>query len=248
MRNLIVQCYVNELKMRVINEYGLQDDDLALDRINFWMALEQEIVAAKELNCAVLLQLDANAKVGRTVISSDPNEMSENGRQFLNLIERENLHLLNYSPLCKGVITRQRTTTQCVERSVIDYVITCERLHVYLENMLIDEDQIFSLVKYASMKGLPKIVKSDHNILFTKFNIQYQNVITRNQRKELFNLKNVDCQKRFTEVTEENKKLLKCFQSTKTFPEQCNVFFKSLDDVLHQSFRNIRVGKKYRIY
>ena len=37
------------------------------------MALEQEIVAAKELNCAVLFQLEANAKVGRTVISSDPN-------------------------------------------------------------------------------------------------------------------------------------------------------------------------------
>ena len=44
-----------EMNMREINGYG-----------------QQEIVAAKELNRAVLLQLDANAKVGRTVISSDP--------------------------------------------------------------------------------------------------------------------------------------------------------------------------------
>ena len=222
---LVVQCQVNEMKVRILNGYGPQDDDHIITRQDFWMTLEQEVVAAKESNCAVLIQLDANAKVGNSIISLDPNNMSENGRLLLNILERENLHLLNSSPLCTGVITRQRITKQSVEKSVIDYMITCDRLFVYLEQMSIDEEQHFSLVKYASMKGRPKVVKSDHNLLFTKFSIQYQNVIARDQRKELFNLKNVECQKMFSLVTENNHKLRKCFQSNKPFPEQCNTFF-----------------------
>ena len=245
---LVIQCQLNEMKVRIINGYGPQDDDTAINRLNFWMSLEQEIVSAKESNCAVLLQLDANGKVGKGVISSDPNEISENGRSLLSLLDRENLHLLNIAPMCKGVITRQRTTNKSIEKSVIDYIVTCDVLHAYLETMFIDEQRIFTLVKYASMKGKQKIVKSDHNILFAKFSIQYQNILMKRQRKEYFNLKNPACQKLFHEVTQNNPKLLRCFQSRKSFPEQCNTFFKLLDDVLHQSFRKIRVKKKKVIF
>ena len=59
----------------------------------------------------------------------------------------------------------------------------------------------------------------------------------------MFNLKDEKCQKRLTQITKNNPKLKKCFTSDKTFPDQCNTLFKTLDDILHQSFRKIRVCK-----
>jgi hypothetical protein len=102
-------------------------------------------------NCLVLVQLDANAKVGKSVIPSDTKETSENGKLLINLIERENLYLQNISQFCKGVITRQRNTKNGVERSVIDYILTCEKLNRYFEEMIIDDGQTFTLMKYSSI-------------------------------------------------------------------------------------------------
>ena len=90
-----------------------------------------------------------------------------------------------------------------------------------------DDAQIFSLIKYASVKEKQKIVKSDHNVMFASFDIQFQNM----------NFKNKDSI--FTEVN--NLKLRKCFKSENTFPVQCKMFLKSLDGLLHQCFRKVRM-------
>ena len=240
---LVVQCQVNELKIRVINGYGPQEGEQLANRLNFWNSLEQEIIAAKVENCAILLQLDANAMVGNMVIPGDPHVISENGKLLLGLIQRENLFLQNISPVCSGLITRQRITNTSEEKSILDYLITCDILNGFLEKMLIDDAQIFSLTKYASMKGKQKIVKSDHNVMVASFNIQFQSVNHQKPRRVLFNLKNKECQEIFTEVSENNFKLRKWFKSDKSFPEQCNMFFKSVDGMLHQCFRKVRVRK-----
>ena len=44
-------------------------------------------------------------------------------------------------------------------------------------------------------------------------------------------------------MTNNSQKLKKCFNPHLNFDEQCNKFFKSLDDILHQCFRKVRVGK-----
>ena len=93
------------------------------------------------------------------------------------------------------------------------------------------------------MKGKQKIVKSDHNLMVASFNIQFQSVNYQKPRRVLFNLKNKECQEIFTEVSENNFKLRKCFKSHKSFPEQCNMFFKTLDGMMHQCFRKVRVRK-----
>ena len=79
--------------------------------------------------------------------------------------------------------------------------------------------------------------------MFAKFNIKYENVKFQKDRLEMFNLKNAECQSVFSEVTENNAQLQKCFQGGKTFPNECNNFFKSFDDILHRCFRKIRVTK-----
>ena len=92
---LVVQCSINDKKIRVINGYGPQEDDCEADRFRFWQVLDQEISAGKRENCMIVIQLDANAKLGKNIIDKDPHDISENGRLLLSLIERESLSLLN---------------------------------------------------------------------------------------------------------------------------------------------------------
>ena len=142
-----------------------------------------------------------------------------------------------------GVITRNRITKDSTEISVLDYIICCEKLAVFLESMLIDEKRNFPLTKYASKKGNQKIVVSDHNTLYARFKMEYADVTFKKPKHEIFNLKNEACQKKFTNVTTDSVKLRKCFQSNNSFKEQSNKFFKTLDDFLHQCFKKIKIKK-----
>ena len=99
--------------------------------------MEQEVVAAKNENCMVLIQMDANAKVGKCVLRDDPNDLSNNGQLLLDLIDRENLVLVNSSSLCSGAITRHRVTQENIEQSILDYIVVCEKLSQFLEMMII---------------------------------------------------------------------------------------------------------------
>ena len=130
---------------------------------------------------------------------------------MLDLIERENLQIQNISPLCRGTITRKRKTKHGDEKSILDNIITCDKLNELIEGMLIYEEQNFSLMKYAAIKGKQKIVKSDNNAMFASFDLQYQNVNCKKPRRELFNLQNIECQEIFTDVTRDNLKIKKMF-------------------------------------
>ena len=96
---------------RIINAYGPQEDSTNRDIIlEFWQEIEQEIIAAKEQNCLIIIQLDANAKLGNKVIKGDPNDISENGKIMLDIVKRQNLTVANSMSICNGVITRERVT------------------------------------------------------------------------------------------------------------------------------------------
>ena len=43
----VVQCQVNDMKLRVINGYGPRDDAPLSDRLDFWSSLEQEKIKIK---------------------------------------------------------------------------------------------------------------------------------------------------------------------------------------------------------
>ena len=124
---LVVQVKVGNLEVRVINAYGPQEDSCNKGNIwKFWQELEGEIINAKEENFAVLLEFDANAKLGSKIIANDPNCMSENGKIFFDIIRRHNLTVANASPACVGVITRHRSTAIKDETAVLDYIVFCD--------------------------------------------------------------------------------------------------------------------------
>ena len=171
---LVVQTKVGENEIRIINGYGPQEEDNVQSIHNFWQDIEKEIISAKEQNCKILLQFDANAKIGNEFLALDPNKMSNNGKIMLDILKRQNLFILNIDKNCKGVITRQRVTVKGVEISVLDYTIVCENLKMMFDHMMIDEDRTHVLTKYTKKRGLSIKTESDHNITFAKFNIQYR--------------------------------------------------------------------------
>ena len=82
---LVIQVLVQKTKINIINGYAPQDDDAASSKLLFWTALEKELLTAQRENCEILVQMDANSKVGNQVIHQDPNiESDDNGRQLLS--------------------------------------------------------------------------------------------------------------------------------------------------------------------
>ena len=191
-----------------------------------------------------MLQCDANAKLGKEIINQDPHQISENGRILKGLMDREDLALLNKSNLCQGAITRHRIAKENNENSIIDYILVSQNLSDFLEQMFIDENRNFPLTKYATTKGIRKLVTSDHNILYAQFMLTYNSINWKKSRKEHFNLKNPECQEKFHEVTNNSKKLKNFLINGGNFEDQSKKFFSDLNDILHQCFRKIRVGKK----
>ena len=188
------------MDIRIINAYGPQEDSSKEVILKFWQEFENEIINAKEDDCAVLIELDANAKLGSGIVKNDPHKMSDNGKLLCDILSRQNLIVANSLQACKGVITRHRKTVLNEEKSVLDYIIFCEKLFQYFENMIIDDERTHVLTKYVTTKGFKKKSESDHNVLYGEFSLRHYNLKPEKQR-EIFNFKNIECQKMFYEAT-----------------------------------------------
>ena len=210
---LVVEIALNDYKIRVINGYGPQEAQNKNDKQivhEFWQEMEKQIIMAKNENCKIILQCDANAKIGSSVFAKDTHCQTLNGLLLHEMALRQNLHILNTSELCTGVTTRHRRTKQGNDKSIIDFILVCDVLKLHFEQMLVDEERIHVLTKYSSTKGIQKKIESDHNLLFAKFNIKYNEIRCKTKR-EVFNFKNIECQKKFFDVTDNTTKLSACF-------------------------------------
>ena len=141
--------------------------------------------------------------------------MSCNGQLMFDIIKRQDLIILNAEKNCEGVITCHRKTVNGDKKSVLDYFLVCPQLAQFFERMLIDVDRHHVLTKYTTTRGVQKSSESDHNILYAKFVLSFssQRPVV---RRELFNFKDSDSQKKFFELTNksENCKIV----STRIYP------------------------------
>ena len=178
------------------------------------------------------------------MIRDDPNDMSGNGQILSDILNRNNLYVLNSDILCTGTITRHRVTKKSLETSILDYIIVCDILKAYFEEMIIDEDRTHVLTKYASTKGCHKNVESDHNILYSRFAISYRKTKPKTVR-EIFNLKNEANQAKFFEATCNTNKFTGCFEDANTnLEKKSSNFFKALNGSFYQCFDKIRITNK----
>ena len=105
---------VGGLDIRVINAYGPQEANSQNEKqlvMDFWQDLEKQVILAFEEKCLIIIQMDANAKLGSRLFAKDPHDMTENGLFLSEMVQRQNLHILNTDGLCSGAITRHRKTT-----------------------------------------------------------------------------------------------------------------------------------------
>ena len=213
---LVTQIRLAGLDIRLVNGYGPQEAASKDDILNFWHALEMEIIDARDAGCGIMIELDANAKLGSSVISGDPHGMSSNGQILFNLAERHNLTIANASDKCTGTITRHRSTIENEEKAVLDYVVFCNIIEPFFNSMLIDEKRYHVLKKYVTRKGLKSYVESDHNSLYTKFDLKYIEKASVTKR-EIFNFKNKEAQEHFSSLTSNTRKFSLCFDQEKSF-------------------------------
>ena len=237
---MTVQIKVGKYDIRIINAYGPQEAEINTKIFNFWGEVENEVIDAKDNNCMIVLQMDANAKIGKDKLKDDPNEQSNNGRIMLEMVERQGLEIANVLEQCQGLITRERISGNKTEKAVLDYIIVCERMKEFLEKMIVDEERVHVLTKYVNKKtGIKKIV-SDHNVMFANFTIKFNRLPWRT-RNEFFNFKNAENQKKFFEETSSSCKLSSCFSEKRSFPHNTAIFFKTLNGIFHKTFQKVRI-------
>ena len=166
--------------------------------------------------------------------------MTGNGKIMIDMIERHNLKIANAEEMCKGLITRERVVEKKTEKSIIDYILMCEKMQKYLKEMRIDDDRIHVLHRHIKTKSGTKMITSDHNILFSRFCITF-NRRSRKIRNEFFKFKCEESKKKFLEETSSNSRLSSCFSSSNDFESGANRFFKRLKGLLHKCFKKIRI-------
>ena len=75
--------------------YGPQENWPESERIPFFLALEEEIVKAELAGKSILIELDANSKLGPQLIQEDLHTQSENGKLLAAIIERHGVVIGN---------------------------------------------------------------------------------------------------------------------------------------------------------
>ena len=116
--------------------------------------------------------------------------------------------VVNGLEMCKGLITRERSAVDSIEKSIKDFVTVSQDLVKSLKSMMIDDDCKYVLTKLTkTKKGLVK-KESDHNTIVTELKIEWKPHV-RSQKTELFNLNDRNCQDRFKYETDNIRDLLK---------------------------------------
>jgi hypothetical protein len=179
----------------LITGYGPQENWEEEKRMEFFIALETEVERAELAGKSVIIEMDANSKLGAQYVANDPHPISPNGTILAEIIERHSLTVANGSDKCRGTITRKRVTKQRTEKSVIDFVLFSQDLKEHFIAMHIDEARKHVLTKMRRTKRGFKIKESDHNVLITEFNCKFNS--EQKEKIELYNLSNKVCQQKF---------------------------------------------------
>ena len=223
---LVAEIKVAKKEIRIITGYGPQENWTESDRLPFFIALEAEVVKAEMENKSVIIQMDANSKLGPEIIKNDPHAQTPKGKLLSDIMVRHGLLVVNgIEDKCNGAITRKRVTKNGTEESIIDFVIISSELEKDLESLTVDEDRKHVLEKITrNKKGIRK-VKSDHNVLVSKFKFMFNKSIKK-EIIEMFNLKNKECQEMFKDITSNTNILSSIFENDKDLNSCTKKFLK----------------------
>ena len=246
---IVVEIITQNTPMRVITVYGPQENLRDEERMPFWVAFEEEVASSEINGRSVIVQMDANAKLGPEYIKGDPKSMSGNGRVLAGIMERHVLIVINgLQDKCNGTITRQRNTTNNIEKSVIDFIIVSQDLGKHIESMHIDEARTNVLAKIVKKKKKTNskeivVTETDHNTMNAVLDIIWREEI-KTSNIEVYKFNDKDALQKFKEITSNTDQLSKLFDTDKDLNTQTKKFIKRLKGFVSESFVKVKITNK----
>ena len=234
---IVTEVKIANKEIRIRTGYGPQETWSDEDKMPFYVALEEEVVKAQAEGKSIIMELDANCKLGTEYIPNDPQPMSGSGKIMAGIVDRHALCMANrISDKVKGTITRKRSTKDHIEKSVIDLGIVSDDMVKYIDSVHIDEEKLKVLTSLThTKKGVIK-KESDHNFIETIFDIEWKKK-EKPHRLKIFNFKDKEGQKKFHEMIENCTKLSSVFDNNDNIEVQSKRFHKELNKMLHQCLR-----------
>ena len=234
---LTVEIWVEGFPIRLLCGYGPQNYDQQQRKDKFWDYLDREVKNATNNGSAFILQMDGNLWAGKNIIKNDPKPQNLNGKYFAKFLDKNtHLSVVNALPICTGLITRRINNNSCIQESVLDFYVVCDKILPLVTSMTIDELGQNSLTKYY--RG--KIVKTDHCRLDMEIDLVFHKE-KEHVRLNAFNVRNKISQGKFHEYTSNTSMFTKCFASDKNLDYKFKVWQSKLQKSLYACFRKVRM-------
>ena len=228
------------IKIRCVNGYGPQENDLNSKKEKFWERIGLEAEEALKDGKGFIVQMDGNLHCGQEMIPGDPNPINSNGKHLKQFLEKyPHLNIVNSTTLCVGTITRKRVTKDRVEEAILDLFICCDKIMSLITKMVVNEDQ--KLARFTK----DRVIESDHCPVELYLDLKHPN--KKKERIEIYDYKNVESQKIFRQESSQTQSLTNSFKNEKlNFHQQMSSWKKEFDSILKRSFKKIRLTGKIK--
>ena len=92
---LLVLVEMGSKQISMMPGYGPQENLDLNKRMPFFSVLEEEVVRAKVANKSLIIQLDANSKLGKKLIPGDPHDQTPNEAALDAIVNQNALTVVN---------------------------------------------------------------------------------------------------------------------------------------------------------
>ena len=240
---ITVDICTKNINISCTSAYGPQTTANIDAKTNFWNYLSNVALSARNAGKGFILQGDLNATLGPSIVPGDLHQQNENGKLFEEFMLQKNLTVVNSLSLCKGVITRIRMlVTGKIERSSIDFYVDCECVLAFVTEMIIDSDKKYIATNFTNVKKGGCAVDSDHYTQLMKVKLEV--CPNRPKRQKLFNLKNVQCQQTFREITHKTEDFHRSLEGNVKNVIKFSRWKNTLDTYCARAFKKSELGQR----
>lgn len=233
---LSVQIVYPEITIRVIVCHGPQEDDEKETRTGFFENLAVEIERSNSSEEIPIVMGDLNAKISGTM--NETTHVSGNGKLLNELLDETQMKVVNFHEKTEGKWTWIKKCKQETIKSVIDYILLDEKFLPVFQEMVIDEERIFTPFRLTKPRGQQKVTFSDHSAMLMKLRCTKGKVTTSAQKRKVWNF-TTEGFTSYQELTATEVQI----DTTKPAEEVYEQWTNHLQSILAECFEKKTVGK-----
>ena len=172
-----------QCSMRFIIAHAPQESDDQKIKDKFYESLMIEIERAKASDDNLIVMGDMNARIEKVTSDSDAKinqikDLSANGKHLKELIDKYELDVLNFHQNAVGKWTRIQKKKAETKKSIIDYILVEDNLKHRIDNVIIDEDKLYTPWRTTYRNKQRQITFSDHTAMISTVNIERGSIPT----------------------------------------------------------------------